>query len=340
MPDDLNQCRCIAQVEDETRKHHRRQQAPQKCHLTGLKLVARAPRNEEPHQQRHHQVQRAPQHHHAQRASHRHLEKEMRGQQAHGQVHQPHAHVGNQLGQHDLQRPHRRHEKRLHRAALPFTGNEQRGEKGPNQREHQHQQPRHQEPGALAGLVEPKPLLHLHAARRQGLSGRASPIRLLLRPERQHAIHVGLDGGGRRGFTAIDHQLHRRIAGLQPPGKVRWHPQDGLHLVPAQPLLGLQHAGCPARLHVGGTTQPGQHLLHAGRRIFQHHRHPHVLHVEGHAVAKQQDQCHRQRQAHQQIAAVTQHLMELLLHKRPQPVPETRRPHEQLSPVHRSTTGY
>ena len=265
----------------------------------------------------------------------------MRGQQAHGQIHQPNPHVGNQLGQHDLQRSYRCHEERFHRATLPFTGDEQRGQKRADQREHQHQQPRHQEPGALAGLVEPQPLLHLHAAcRRHGLPGRAGPIHLLLRPQRQYAVHIGFDGSSRRGFTAIDHQLHLRIASLQPPGKIRRHPQDGFHLVSPQPLFGLGHAACPAKLHVGGPTQPGQHLLHPGRRIFQHHRHPHILHIEGHAIAKQQDQRHRQRQPDQQVAAVTQHLAELLLHERPQPAPETRRLHEQLSRVRRSTTGY
>ena len=222
-------------------------------------------------------------------------------------------------------------EQRLQRAALPLARNQQRGQKGADHRQHHHQQPRHQKPRALARLVEPGTRHHRRTAhrssRRLARVQQGGPVGLLLRMQRQRTAYVTLDGGCLGGFRAVDQQLHRRRTGLQLPREIGRHLHDGLDLVATHQRLGLVQAVDPLRLHVARAADALHHGLCLRRGIFHHQGHPHVLHVEGHAVAKQQDHRDGQGQPHQQIAAVAQHLVRFLHHQRTQAPEKTAHVH-------------
>ena len=112
----------------------------------------------------------------------------------------------------------------------------------------------------------------------------------------------------------VQHDLdRRRPTRIQLALEVRVDAQDPLDGVGAHQPFGLGLRPHLRRLEVARTLEPREQLAPRGAAVIEHDRDRHMLGVQRHAVAEQQDQDDRHHQRQRDAARVAQDLQHLLL---------------------------
>mmetsp|Transcript_23364 Transcript_23364/g.55522 ORF Transcript_23364/g.55522 Transcript_23364/m.55522 type:complete len:372 (+) Transcript_23364:433-1548(+) len=301
-----------AEREHEARQQHRGQKE-EEGQLQRLQLVAGQRREGEAHAEigQHEDADHRQQQHRA--AHHRHLEQQEGGTQDDGQLQIAQQHIGQDLADHHLERPHRCGQQVFHRAALTLAGHGQR-----SQHDHGHGQDGADQAGhdvvagQSFGVVA---ALDAHLERRGAWGQRGErPAQLAVQRGLCKLVQRGNGVARSRGVGGIGRDQQRRPFAAHDAGaEVVGHDDQELNVAALQQRVAARFRNAAfddAEIAAGLQRRDDAARHWAG--VLADDRGRQALGVGVDRVAEQHQLQHRHAHRHREGQAVAQHLLHLL----------------------------